>query len=257
MITSKTNPQIKALIKLQKSSVRRKTNRFLIEGFREIERAVAYNIVIETLYYCPDICKILPEWPAKHTVAISKEVFEKIAYRDNSDGLLAVAQNPDNNLSKIRLPKNPLVIVVESIEKPGNLGAILRTADAAGVDALLVCNALADVFNPNTIRSSLGCVFSVPVVECSSKEAIDWLKAKSFKIFSTSLEASVNYIHADYTESAAIVMGTEATGLSDLWLGAADQNIKIPMLGIADSLNVSVSTAIVVFEALRQRKNDY
>lgn len=255
MITSKTNPHIKALVRLQKSSERRKTNRILIEGRREIERSIAYNVKIETLYYCPDLCAVVPEWQAKNKLAVSKAVFEKIAYRSESDGLVAVSFPPENSLEKIQLSQNPLIIVLEAVEKPGNLGAILRTADAAGADAILVCDPLTDIFNPNTIRSSLGCVFSVPVVACSSHEAIHWLKSKSIQIFTTYLEASINYLDANYTQPTAIVSGTESTGLSQQWINAADQNLIIPMLGIADSLNVSVSTAIVLFEALRQRRS--
>ncbi|MDD3635957.1 MAG: RNA methyltransferase [Bacteroidales bacterium] len=254
MITSKTNPRIKALVRLQKSSERRKTNRFLIEGYREIERAVANEINIETLFHCPDLCPKLPEWTVYEHVAVSREVFEKIAYRGESDGLLALAITPQNSLENIQLSQNPLLIILEAVEKPGNLGAILRTADAAGIDALLVCNPLTDIYNPNTIRSSLGCVFSVPVVACNSTNAIKWLNANMIKIFATYLEASINYLDADFSGRTAIVMGTEATGLSPQWVNAADQNLIIPMRGIADSLNVSVSTAIVLFEALRQRR---
>jgi len=170
---------------------------------------------------------------------------------------VAVSFPPENSLEKIKLSQNPLIIVLEAVEKPGNLGAILRTADAAGADAILVCDPLTDIFNPNTIRSSLGCVFSVPVVACSSHEAIHWLKSKSIQIFTTYLEASINYLDANYTQPTAIVSGTESTGLSQQWINAADQNLIIPMLGIADSLNVSVSTAIVLFEALRQRRSQH
>ncbi len=255
MITSKTNPQIKAVVRLQKSSERRKTNRILVEGRREIERAIAYKVNLETLFYCPDLCPEDPDWPSKNKIAVSKAVFEKIAYRGESDGLLAVAFTPQNSLEKLQLSNNPLIIVLEAVEKPGNLGAILRTADAARADAILVCDPLTDIFNPNTIRSSLGCVFSVPVVACSSNEAIQWLKSKKIQIFATYLEASINYLDANYSKPAAIVSGTESTGLSQQWINAANQNLIIPMLGIADSLNVSVSTAIVVFEALRQRRN--
>ncbi|MDD4373939.1 MAG: RNA methyltransferase [Bacteroidales bacterium] len=254
MITSKTNPRIKALVRLQKSSERRKTNRFLIEGHREIERAVASGIQLETLYRCPDLFPKLPEWHINESIEVSKEVFEKIVYRGESDGLLAVARTPQNSLENLKLSENPLLIVLEAVEKPGNLGAILRTADAAGIDALLVCDPLTDLYNPNTIRSSLGCVFSVPTVVCNSSEAISWLKANKINIFATYLEASINYLDADFSGRTAIVMGTEATGLSSQWVNAAKQNLIIPMQGIADSLNVSVSTAIVLFEALRQRR---
>jgi len=241
MITSKTNPKIKNIIHLQKASERLKQDLIIIEGLREIERAIAYGFEIETLFVCPKIAGRHTSIKTENIEEVSAEVFEKIAYRGNSDGLL--------NKS------NPLFIVLESVEKPGNLGAVLRTADAAGVDAVIVCDPRTDIYNPNTIRSSIGCIFSVPVVACTSAECISWLKSSKTQVLCTYLKASINYLKADYAKASAIVMGTEATGLSEEWTKAADQNIIIPMRGIADSLNVAATTAIVVFEAIRQRES--
>lgn len=254
MITSKTNPQIKNLVQLQKASERKQQQLIIVEGRREIERALKNNFQLEKLYACAEICGNNPKIEAQETIWVSKEVFEKVAYRGNSDGLLALFKPVFASLESLSLSKNPLLIVLEGVEKPGNLGAVLRTADAAAADAVLVCEPRTDIYNPNTIRSSLGCVFSVPVIACSSQEAIDWLKAKQITIYATYLEAAVNYLDADFRKASAIVMGAEATGLSAQWIKASDQNLLISMRGIADSLNVSVSTAIVVFEALRQRR---
>ncbi|MBU1370313.1 MAG: RNA methyltransferase [Bacteroidetes bacterium] len=254
MITSKTNPQVKNLIHLQKASERKRQQLFVAEGRREIERALKNNFQLEKLYACAEICGDISALQAGEIVWVSAEVFEKLAYRGNSDGLVALFKPVVNSLESLSLKKNPLLIILEAVEKPGNLGAVLRTADAAAADAVIVCDPKTDIYNPNTIRSSLGCVFSVPVVVCSSDKAIKWLKEKEIKIFATYLEAAANYLDADYRKASAIVMGTEASGLSAQWIKAADQNLIIPMRGIADSLNVSVSTAIVVFEALRQRR---
>lgn len=254
MITSKTNPQVKNLIHLQKTSERKEQQLIVVEGRREIERALKNNFLLEKLFACAEICGETTKIEAKETIWVSKDVFEKAAYRSNSDGLIALFRPVYNSLEKLTLNENPLIIVLEAVEKPGNLGAVLRTADAAAADAVIVCDPKTDIYNPNTIRSSLGCIFSVPVVACTSTEAIQWLKTKQIAIYTTYLEAAINYLDADFRKASAIVMGTEATGLSAQWIKAADQNLIIPMLGIADSLNVSVSAAVVVFEALRQRR---
>ena len=255
MITSKSNPKIKNVVKLQKSSERREQNRIIIEGRREIERAVACGFVIDTLFVCNEILSAEVNIEANTIEEVSLEVFEKIAYREGSDGLLAVAIPKYADLKDFRPKKKPLIIVLETVEKPGNLGAIMRTADAAGVDAVIIADPRTDLFNPNAIRASIGTIFSVPLFSCSSEECIEWLKANDIKIYCTYLKASIDYLEADFREGSAIVMGTEATGISDIWVEAADQNLIIPMNGIADSLNVSVTTAIVVFEAIRQRRS--
>lgn len=254
MITSKSNPKIKNVVKLQKSSERREQNRIIIEGRREIERAEACGFVVDTLFICKELLRESVCINANVTEEVSLEVFEKIAYREGSDGLLAVAIPKYSELKDFRPKKNPLIIVLETVEKPGNLGAVMRTADAAGVDAVIIADPRTDLFNPNAIRASIGTIFSVPLFACSSEECIKWLKSNDIKIYCTYLKASIDYLDADFRQGSAIVMGTEATGISDIWVEAADQNLIIPMNGIADSLNVSVTTAIVVFEAIRQRR---
>lgn len=254
MITSKTNPKIKNVVKLQKSSERREQNRIIIEGRREIERALACGFVIDTLFVCNELGAQSSDIKANIIEEVSLEVFEKIAYREGSDGLLAVAIPRYSDLKDFKPKKNPLIIVLETVEKPGNLGAVMRTADAAGVDAVIIADPRTDLFNPNAIRASIGTIFSVPLFACSSEECIKWLKENDITIYCTYLKASIDYLDADFRKGSAIVMGTEATGISDIWVEAADQNLIIPMNGIADSLNVSVTTAIVVFEAIRQRR---
>ena len=254
MITSKTNPKIKNVVKLQKSSERREQNRIIIEGRREIERALACGFVIDTLFVCNELGAQSSDIKANVIEEVSLEVFEKIAYREGSDGLLAVAIPRYSKLKDFNPKKNPLIIVLETVEKPGNLGAVMRTADAAGVDAVIIADPRTDLFNPNAIRASIGTIFSVPLFACSSEECIKWLKENDITIYCTYLKASIDYLDADFRKGSAIVMGTEATGISDIWVEAADQNLIIPMNGISDSLNVSVTTAIVVFEAIRQRR---
>ncbi|MBR5603263.1 MAG: RNA methyltransferase [Bacteroidales bacterium] len=254
MITSKSNPKIKNVVKLQKSSERREQNRIIIEGRREIERAVACGFIVDTLFVCNDILKESVNIAANYVEEVTLEVFEKIAYREGSDGLLALAIPKYADLKSFKPKKNPLIIVLETVEKPGNLGAIMRTADAAGVDAVIIADPRTDLYNPNAIRASIGTIFSVPLFACSSEECINWLRENDIKIYCTYLKASIDYLEADFRQGSAIVMGTEATGISDIWVDAADQNLIIPMNGIADSLNVSVTTAIVVFEAIRQRR---
>ncbi len=186
---------------------------------------------------------------------VSKEVYSKISYREGTEGVMAEVKVPERKLEGLELPENPLVMVLESVEKPGNLGAVLRSADAAGADAVLVCDPLTDLWNPNLIRASVGAVFTVPCVTCSSQEAIDWLKARGIRILTAQLQDSSLYYDCDMTVGTALVMGTEATGLTPRWRQAADAHIRIPMLGALDSLNVSVSAAILLFEAVRQRRN--
>lgn len=254
MITSKTNPKIKNVVRLQKVSERRAQNLIIVEGRREIERAVQCGFEIDTLFVCTELANVDTLPAARITEEVSEEVFEKIAYREGSDGLLALIRPRYAQLQDFTPRDNALILVLETVEKPGNLGAILRTADAAGVDAVIVADPRTDLFNPNAIRASLGCIFSVPLYSCNTQECIQWLKKHHITIFCTYLKASIDYLDADFRGASAIVMGTEATGISQAWVDAADQNIIIEMNGIADSLNVSVSTAIVTFEAIRQRR---
>lgn len=259
-ITSLQNPRIKNIVHLSKGRERKSQNLFVIEGYREISMAFASGFSINELYYSKEIGltveidHLINKMPKEvKLVEISRSVFEKIAYRENSDGLLALATPRYTALAQLELPKTPLVLVLESVEKPGNLGAILRTADAANLDAVIVCDPQTDVYNPNVVRSSLGCIFTQQVVTCSTSEAIDFLRDKGIFSFAAALTAKGFYHDADFTKPTAIVMGTEADGLSETWLKGADASIKIPMSGKVDSLNVSTSAAILVFEARRQR----
>ena len=202
MITSKTNPKIKNVVKLQKSSERREQNRIIIEGRREIERALACGFVIDTLFICNEIAKESIDIKANVIEEVSLEVFEKIAYREGSDGLLAVAIPRYSNLKDFKLKKNPLIIVLETVEKPGNLGAVMRTADAAGVDAVIIADPRTDLFNPNAIRASIGTIFSVPLFACSSEECISWLRENDIKIYCTYLKASIDYLDADFRKGS-------------------------------------------------------
>jgi len=260
-ITSIQNPGIKNILKLQqKSRERREQNLMVIEGFREINLAMTSGFAVQMLYVCPEIAHS-EELSALTAIAgsskiteVSQEVFEKIAYREGSDGLLALATPLYRSLDELQLSDNPLIVVLEAVEKPGNLGAILRTADAAKVDAVVICDPLCDIYNPNTIRASIGCVFTNQVVTCTTGEALDYFQRKKIKTFAAALTAQKFYHETDFTVPCALVMGTEAFGLTGKWLDGATAQIKIPMLGRIDSLNVSTSTAILVFEAKRQRK---
>ena len=189
----------------------------------------------------------------KNVYEVTQQVYEKIAYRGSTEGLLAVVKSKNHSLEGLNLPENPLIIILESVEKPGNLGAVLRSADAAGADAVIVCDPLTDLYNPNLIRASIGALFTVPTVAVSNAECIAFLKERGIKILTAQLQDSEFYYDMDMTCGTAIVMGTEATGLTDEWRRAADAHIRIPMCGQLDSLNVSVSAAVLLFEAVRQR----
>jgi TrmH family RNA methyltransferase len=254
MITSVQNQLIKDTVTLhEKSRERRRQKKFTIEGLREIELAVANGYCIDILFVSEDFTSAsFPQ--AMQTIRVSREVFAKLAMRENSGGLFAVANAKANTFAQLKLSPNPFIIVLESIEKPGNLGAILRTADAANADAVIVCDELCDIYNPNAIRSSIGCLFARQIVACTSEQCLEFLKSQQITIYAAELNASEVYHHTDMTKSCAIIMGTEANGLSDFWINNADARIKIPMRGTIDSLNVSVSAAIITFEAMRQRE---
>lgn len=254
LITSVQNPKIKQLLALQeKSRLRRETGLFVVEGRRELEHCLRAGFEPECLFICPEIGSPLADsFPGKR-FEVSKEVYSKIAYREGTEGVIAEIRAKERPLEKLELGENPLIAVLESVEKPGNLGAVLRSADAAGVDAVVICEPLTDLYNPNLIRASLGAVFTVPVAVCSSDEAISFFKQRGIRILTAQLQDSELYYDTPMTGSTAIVMGTESTGLSNAWREAADAHIRIPMLGELDSLNVSVSAAILLFEAVRQR----
>ena len=242
IITSVQNARIKHVVALQqKSSLRREEGLFVVEGQREIEhcRECGYEIVEEYVL----------------NKNVTPQVYEKMAYRGSTEGMIAVAKCKEHSLARLQLKENPLIVILESVEKPGNLGAVLRSAEAAGVDAVIVCDPLTDMYNPNLIRASIGGVFSVPTAVCTSQECIAFLKERGIKILTAQLQDSYEYYDYDMTSATAIVMGTESTGLTDQWRQAADAHIRIPMLGRLDSLNVSVSAAILMYEALRQRRS--
>ncbi len=258
-ITSHQNPRVKTLVALKRSRERRLLNRIIIEGYREISLAIGAGFPVKELYSCRQmdggnhLDELQKHIDHRNIFEISPEVFEKLAYREASDGLIAVAEPQFLKLQDLKLSDCPLVIVLEAVEKPGNLGAVLRTADAARVDAVIVCDPLSDLYNPNTIRSSIGCIFTNQVVACSNMEAMVWLREQHIVTYAAALTATEFYHETNLSGPAALIMGTEATGLSDIWLDGADHHIKIPMLGRIDSLNVSISAAVLVFEAMRQR----
>ncbi|MDD4412187.1 MAG: RNA methyltransferase [Patescibacteria group bacterium] len=252
-ISSTANSRIKEIIKLQSSRERRKASQIIIEGSREIELALKANFNIFEIYYCPDLYQgVLPETTAEF-IEVSQTVFTKIAYKENPEGILAIAEPKFLKLTDIKTTKNPLIIILENVEKPGNLGAILRTAYAAKIDAVIINDPQTDIYNPNVIRASMGHIFTVSTVIANTKETIAWLKDNDIKAYATAITAQKNYTEINYKKGAAIVMGTENSGLSKEWLAKADEQIIIPMQVGMDSLNVSVSTAIVIYEALRQK----
>lgn len=258
-ITSLQNNAIKNIVKLGKNRERQQQGFFIIEGARELSLALRSGYIIESVYVCRDMFdktkypEVLDSLDDRSVFDISHEVFKKIAYRENSDGIVALAKPKQHALSDLKLSDNPFIIILESVEKPGNLGAILRTADAASIDAVVVCNPSTDLYNPNVIRSSVGGLFTVQTAVCTSSEAINWLREKGIASYAAELEAADFYQDVDFTTPSAIVMGTEADGLTEMWLNNANKRIKIPMRGEIDSLNVSVSTAVLTFEAMRQR----
>lgn len=258
-ISSGQNPKIKSLLLLQqKSSERRKSNTFVVEGLRELGHCINAGLQVESVFFCPEILNApVPDIPSRDCrvsiYEVSENVYSKIAYRSGTEGIIAVVRQRPLSLSALKKKESPLYVILESVEKPGNLGAVLRSADAAGVDAVIVCDPLTDLYNPNLIRSSIGAIFTVPCIACSSEECITFLKANGIKILTAQLQDSELYYDTDMTCGTAIVMGTESTGLTNTWREAADAHIRIPMLGMLDSLNVSVSAAILMYEARRQR----
>lgn len=267
ILSSVQNPRIKQAVKLRDRKERDHTDLFLIEGYREILRCVEAGKKIETLFVCPKLfLGINEEELIDQVIGKGAQVFEclenvfrKISYRDRPDGLLAIAPQIHLALDDIPLPSDEpaLLVVAEAIEKPGNLGTILRSCDAVGVHALLVCDRCTDIHNPNVVRASVGTLFTVPVIESEGEAALQWLKDKGIAILAATPRAEMEYTEADMTVPAAIVVGTEQFGLSDMWMKNADIQVKIPMRGAADSLNVATATTLLMYEALRQRKKQH
>lgn len=284
-ITSAQNRKVKELLTLvEKSKARSAAGLFVVEGQRELGHCLDAGFIPETLFICGEVMAVqnnvvngaktghLTENiegkdgldaliakaealnPRLGVVQIPAFLYEKVAYRGSTEGIIAEVHSVPRALENLRLGERPLVMVLESVEKPGNLGAVLRSADAAGADAVIVCDPLTDIWNPNLIRSSVGAVFSVPVAVCTSADAIAFLKERGIRILTAQLQDSEWYYDTDMTGAAALVMGTESTGLTQAWRDSADAHIKIPMLGRLDSLNVSVSAAVLLYEAVRQRK---
>ena len=265
-ITSAQNPKIKNLLALQeKSKERRKKGLFVVEGRRELLHCIEAGYEPYTLFICRDIISqqdlnevidtienLNPEKECQ-IVEIPQHLYDKVAYRGGTEGVIAELYCKNHDLDDLKLNDNPLVVILESVEKPGNLGAVLRSADAAGADAVIICDPLTDLYNPNLIRSSLGGIFTNQVVACSNEEALEWLRANGINIFTAQLQDSQWYYDTNMVQPTAIVMGTESVGLTDFWRVASNAKIKIPMLGELDSLNVSVSAAVLCYEAVRQR----
>lgn len=265
-ITSIKNEKIKTIIKLKNKNKREKYSLFLIEGYRELLRASQSNIKIESLFICPDLFLKNNEYKLIENIQSKKipiynlrdDVFQKISYRDRPDGLIAIANTFNNELKDLEKivdrVKNPLLVVLQGIEKPGNLGTILRTCDATAVDAIIVVDPKTDIFNPNVVRASIGTLFTVPIFVSTSETILSFLKKKNIEIISTSPSSKKNYIDENFKKAVAITFGTEQTGLSEIWMKKSTKLVKIPMFGEVDSLNVATSTTILLYEAIRQRK---
>lgn len=261
LITSLQNPRIKNLVKLRSGNHRRRQRKFVIEGLRELQRALQCDWPVEALFYCPGMLSGQSFWDTVHRidamgiecVQVSENIIQKCAFRENPDGLLALADFRDHGLDQLELGPNPLLLVVESVEKPGNIGALLRTADAAGVDAVLFCDPVTDLYNPNAVRASQGAFFSATAIVTDSTTARLWLEEKGVRTVATSPGAAKKVWQHELTGPLALVVGAEDTGLSADWLNDDITAVSLPMKGVTDSLNVSVAAAVILFEALRQR----
>ena len=257
IITSTQNAKVKHVVALQqKSALRRKEGLFVVEGRRELMHCLEAGYEIAECFVLDKLADLADLANLAKISLVSPQVYEKMAYRGSTEGVIAVVRERQRSLEDLQLSASPLIIVLERVEKPGNLGAVLRSADAAKADAVIVCDPLTDLYNPNLIRSSIGAIFSVPCVACASEDCIAFLKARGIQILTAQLQDSSLYYDTDMRRGTAIVMGPESTGLTDQWRQAADAHIRIPMLGQLDSLNVSVSAAILLFEAVRQRNDE-
>lgn len=257
VITSLQNTKVKEAVKLRDRRVREETGLFLIEGYRELKRALDAGREVQTLFYCPELFMGSNEESlinrCKTALQCTKEVFAKISYRDRPDGLLALSPQHHLKLTELKLKANPFLLIAESIEKPGNLGTILRSSDAAGVDGVIVCDRTTDIHNPNVVRSSVGTLFTQQVFEATGEETLAFLKRGGISIVAATPHAKQEFTEADLKVPLAIVVGTEQYGLSETWMRRADITVRIPMLGVADSLNVASATTLLLYEVVRQR----
>ena len=255
-ITSLQNPRVKHIVRLRDDKRQRQNNGLmLVEGFDEIQLALSTGYEPQTVLTAPELASRTMDQINAETVTVNRAVFEKLSYRENPDGWLAVFPIPRASLDDLKLSSLPFIVVAESIEKPGNLGAILRTADAAHVDAVIVCDPRVDAYSPNVIRASRGAIFTVPLIETKSPQALVFLQGRGIRVLAATPSAQEEYTRQDLRGPLAVAVGTEDEGLSDFWLSQADVRVKIPMMGKVNSLNVSVSTALIVYEALRQRSS--
>ncbi|MGC5585248.1 TrmH family RNA methyltransferase [Ornithinimicrobium sp. W1665] len=264
VITSPANPRVKALAGLRRRRTRDAERRTLVEGYEELDLALSAGVVPEALYVCPELMgdrarasDVLERAGRLGTelVELSRAAFEKAAYREGPDGFLAVVPTVDRRCADLDLPADPLVLVCQSVEKPGNLGAMLRTADAAGVDAVVAADPVTDWGNPNTVRASKGTVFAVPVASDNTATTLAWLRAHGIPLVAATPDTETEHTAVDWTGAVAVAVGTEKEGLTREVLDAADHRVRIPMVGRADSLNVSTSAAILLYEAVRQRRD--
>jgi TrmH family RNA methyltransferase len=260
-ITSLQNAKIKALKRLDKPAERKEQGVFLVEGLREVVLAKRASYQIEQLFICPELLKpqsdySLEELKNEEKVEITDSVYRSVAYRESTEGIFATIRLKSHSIEDLTLPPNPLILVIEAVEKPGNLGAMLRTADAAGVDAVIICDTRTDLYNANVIRSSIGTVFTNSIAVASVEETIHFLQANKIAMLAATPEAEKEYTNQSMTAATAIVVGAEAEGLSATWKKTATENVHIPMLGEIDSLNVSVSAALLLYEAVRQRQQN-
>lgn len=261
-LTSAQNPRIKSLLHLRDKKERDATGLFLVEGYRELKRAADSGVQFESLFVCPELFlgsneESLIEQIKAPVFELPDFLFEKISYRDRPDGLVGVAYQMKTQLSSLQNKSPALYVVAEAIEKPGNLGTILRSSDAVGADGVIVCDRCTDIYNPNVVRASVGTLFTLPVIEATTEETLTWLRSHNVQIVAATPSTDLQFTNADLSGDVAIVVGTEQLGLSQKWLEAADIRVKIPMEGVADSLNVAMATTLLLYEALRQRKHTF
>ena len=262
-ISSTSNPRVKAAVRLRERREREIRGLTIVDGAREVRRALAARVAVREAFITDDTAVSDDAREAigalgtsgAEVVRVSRNVFDKVAFGDRVDGVVAVIETPRTDLASLRLPSAPLVLVAEDVEKPGNLGAMLRSADGAGVDAVIAASPRTDLFNPNAIRASLGTIFSVPLAAGATPDVVAFLRGAGVRVVAARVDAAVEYTEADLRGGIAIAVGSEVEGLSAAWSAADDQAVRLPMLGVADSLNVSVAAAVLLYEALRQRSS--